>query len=153
MKLSSMIALGALVSAAMAGPALAGSLSPNGAFQADGSTSLTIGTTTLACTAHMVGTVSGGVGTISTATFSGGPLGSCALAAKTGTWTVTALSATSIQISGLAVNTPIGNCTAGTVTGAYNNTTHQLTFANQTLPPNCKVSAALTTHDAALTAS
>lgn len=153
MKLMKILCIGVLATTALPAAAMAQTATPDGPFVADGTTNLTKGGTSLACTAHFVGSIGGGVGQVTSATFSGGTLGLCGTVAATNLpWTLTALSTTSVKISGVAVNTPIGNCSpAADLVGAYNNTTHVLSFVNQALPPDCKVSGNLTTHDNAIT--
>ncbi len=147
------LCIGALAALAMPVVATAQTATPDGPFVADGNTNLNKGGTQLACTARFVGNISGGTGQVTSATFSGGTLGLCATVTATNLpWTLTALSTTSVKISGVAVNTPIGNCSpAADLVGTFNNTTHALSFVNQALPPNCQVSGSLTTHDNALT--
>jgi len=151
MKAFKKLSIAALATIGLTGAALAATITPDGAFQADGSTNLTKSILSLPCTAHFVGNVSGGVGHVTSASFTGSG-GLCSSVTATNLpWTVTATSATTGTISGVAVNTPIGNCTSGTLTGSYNNSTHVLSFTNQPLPGGCSVSATLTTHDNALT--
>lgn len=150
MKLFGKFSIAVVTTIALAGAAFAASITPNGPFVADGNSNLTKSFTSLPCTAHFVGTVTSGVGSVTSASFTGSSL--CASVVATNLpWPVTATSATTGTITGVAVNTPIGNCTPGPLNGTFNNTTHVLTVPSQALPGGCTVSATLTTHNNALT--
>jgi hypothetical protein len=138
-------AIAILASAGLAASASAASLTPaTGTFTGTGTTNLTKGSLTIPCTANFTGHTTGGVGTIDTATFSGGG-GLCALISKSGTWTATATGAGTATISGVAVNASLfGTCGPSTVNVTIS-AGGLITFSSQTLTPNCVINGSVQT--------
>ncbi len=92
----------------------------------------------------MTGHITGGIGTVDTATFTGSG-GLCSLISKAGAWTVTATGAGTATITGFAITSPIiGTCGPGSVNTTISNS-GLITFANATLPPNCQISGSVQT--------
>jgi hypothetical protein len=148
--LASTIALLAVVG--MAASASATSLSPaNATFTGTGTTTLKKGSLTLTCTANFTGHTTGGVGTIDTATFSGGTLGLCAGVSKSGTWTATGTLANAppvdgkADITGVTVNASIfGTCGPTTVPVSITSG-GLIKFDNVTLTPDCAINGTVQT--------
>lgn len=149
MKAYKIACLAAVASIAYAGGASAASFSPpTTAITFVGPITFKSGGSTLNCTATLNGTIdpTGALITITSASFSGGPLGICsAITATNLPWTIIASTTTSVTIHGVAVNTPISNCSPSDVSSSWANGTPSSTmsFTNQPLTPNCSVTASL----------
>ncbi len=131
-------AIAILASAGLAASASAASLTPaTGTFTGTGTTSLTKGSLTLPCTANFTGHTTAGVGTIDTATFSGGL---CGLVHKAGTWTATATGAGTADIAGVAVTASLfGNCGPSLIHVTISSA-GVIHFDNQGITPDCVIS-------------
>jgi hypothetical protein len=144
---ASLLGLGAVTSASAA--SIVTNNPPNTSFTASGPTNLVKSPLSLACTSTFNGhTNPDGSADITSASFSGGPLGACSLITTTGLpWHVTAATTTQAVITGVTVNLPlgIGTCGPGTITANW--TPHTLSFTGQVLPPtsgaNCVASGNL----------
>ncbi len=148
MKALQVLCLAAAASVAFASVASAATVSPaGGSFTAKGTTNLVKGGATLGCTATFNGTTdaSGTFALVNSASFSGGPLGSCAFVSATNLpWKITAPSTTSVIVQGVAVNTPIGNCDPTDLNGGWaNGSPSTMSFTSQPLAPDCSVSGNL----------
>jgi hypothetical protein len=139
------LAAGALAASAafLVPQASAQTFSPSGPFTLTNSGSITVSKgITLNCGLNGSGSVSGGAASVSSINLTGGL---CSSVHFTGTpYTVTSGSLTSITLNGVVVTAITGNC-AGTLTGAYNQATGAITFANATIPSTsggspCRVS-------------
>lgn len=133
---------------AMANPALASSFSPiGGSITATGATSLTAaGFIRLNCAATFKGTVNAdGTATITSATFTGGPLGACSGVKLTTPFTITPNSTTSVTVNGIQVTAPIpcgpANLSASWTNGSPSHFDIPTASVN---PGGCTVTAALT---------
>jgi hypothetical protein len=139
-----------LVAGSLAASAFAASLSPgDGTFTGTGIITLRKGSLTLTCTLNLTGHITNGVGTIDTATFSGGTGGLCATISKVGTWIVTAISAGpgpgTATISGFSLNSPLfGTCGPSFVSTRISNS-GLLTIASTILPPDCQIDVVVQT--------
>ena len=146
---ASLLGLGAVTSASAA--SITTNNPPNTLFSAIGPTNLVKGSLSLACTSTFNGhTNTDGSADITSASFSGGPLGACATITTSGLpWHVTAATTTQAVITGVTVTLPlgIGTCGPGTITANWNAGTHVLSFTGQVLPPssgaNCVASGNL----------
>ncbi len=130
---------------ALSASAFATSITPTGPFSATGSTTLTQGPISLSCTANFTGTVNAnGTATVTAASFSGAT--SCGVIKATGfPWTISATSVSSVNVAGITVSTPFGNCGPSTIGASWSNTTSELSFNNAGLSGSCTVSGTLTT--------
>lgn len=131
----------------LASTASAYSFNPaSGGIQFRGPVTLVKGSVSFSCTWTL--TVGGGSSSapVTASTFTGGTLGTCALITSTGLpWVMTPTSFTSVTIAGVAFSTPFGNCGPGTITLSWSNgPPATMTAVNQSLPPDCKLSANLT---------
>ncbi|TGX54310.1 hypothetical protein E5A73_09395 [Sphingomonas gei] len=138
------LAAGALAASAafLVPQASAQTFSPSGAFTLTNIGTITVSKgITLSCSLSGGGTVSGGAASVSSITLSGGL---CSSVTFTGApYTVTSGSLTSITLNGVIVTGITGNC-AGSLTGAYNQSTGVITYTNATIPKtsgigDCKV--------------
>lgn len=141
-------ALCAAVAMTVASPAFASSFTPSGAtVTATGATSLTApGFPTLNCAATFRGTVNAdGTATITSASFTGGPLGACALVTVTTPFTLVANSTTSVSVNGLQVTAPVA-CGPANVSATWANGTpsHFDIPTAAVNPGGCTVTAHLT---------
>lgn len=157
MKALQVLCLAAAASIAVAGAASAATVSPAGvSFTASGPTNLVyappgITPVSLACNATFNGTTdsTGAFASVTSASFSGGPLGICATVAATNLpWKITASSTTAVVVQGVAVNTPIGNCSPTDLNASWANGPaptgpSTMTFTNQHLNDYCTVSGRL----------
>lgn len=128
------LAAGALVASAafLVPQASAQTFSPNGpiALASIGTITVSKGIT-LNCGLNGTGAVTGGAASVSTINLTGGL---CPSVTFSGTpYTVTSGSLTSITLNGVVVTAITGSC-AGTLTGAYNQSTGVITFANASIP-------------------
>jgi hypothetical protein len=115
-------------------------------FTADGKTSATKGGVTLPCKAHFEGTIdANGVGHVTGGSFKDVPGGQgCALVQLSNLpWPVTATGKRTVVLSNVQFTTPIGSCGPGDMDGKVRNSKLVITAAP--LPPNCTVSANVTT--------
>lgn len=128
------LAAGALAASAafLVPQASAQTFSPNGSFTLTNIGTITVSKgITLSCGLTGGGSVSGGAATVTSINLTGGLCGSVLF---TGTpYTVTSGSLTSITLNGVTVTAITGNC-AGTLTGAYNQSTGVITFTNAAIP-------------------
>ncbi|ATY31013.1 hypothetical protein [Sphingomonas psychrotolerans] len=128
------LAAGALVAsvAFIAPQASAQTFSPNGAVSLASIGNITVSKgITLSCGLAGTGSVSSGALSVSSITLSGGL---CPSVTFSGTpYTVTSGSLTAVTLNGVVVTAITGNC-AGTLTGAYNQATGVITYANATIP-------------------
>ncbi len=144
---ATLLGLGAVTSASAA--SIVTNNPPNTLFSAIGPTNLVKGSISLACTSTFNGhTNTDGTADITSASFSGGPLGACATVTATNLpWHVVATSLTTAVISNVTVNLPlgIGTCGPGSITANW--TPHTLSFTGQVLPAtsgaNCVASGSL----------
>jgi hypothetical protein len=134
-----------LAAGSLAASASAASLSPpNGAFTGTGVITISKGGSTFNCTLALTGHVTGGVGVIDTATFSGGPI-ACSTVFKTGTWTVTAISPGTAVISGFAITSSlIGACGPGSLITTISNA-GVISLATAALPSGCQINGVVQT--------
>ena len=131
-----------------ANPALASSFSPSGAsVTATGTTSLTAPNfPKLTCNATFKGTVNAdGTATITSATFTGGALGACALVKLATPFTLTATSTTTVVATGIQVTTPV-SCGPDTLNATWTNgsPSHFNIPTGSINPGGCTATAALT---------
>ena len=153
MKILKTLCVASMLALGVASTASAFSFSPTtGTATFRGATNLVKGGTSLACTSTFTvvpvvptGGTLATTGRVTAASFSGGLLGICSTVTASGLpWVVTPLSLTSVQVSGVAVNTPIGNCTSSTLTGAWTNgPPAAMSFTSQPLAPDCFVTGNL----------
>lgn len=149
MKRFKLIPVGAALALCIAAsPAFAVTVSPAGPISLTGNTTLTKGIA-LGCTATMSGTVdASGAISITSAKSAGNSL--CAgVTATSLPWKGQVLSTTSLSLSGLAVNTPLGACGPSTIDASITENTAQketlIGLSNQVLSGGCTVSGSLTT--------
>ena len=143
--------IGALIAAvacmAMSGPAFASSFTGTSPFTATGPTSLTApGFPTLACTAHFSGVINAdGTATVTSASFTGGLLGACALVKVTTPITLIANSTTSVTVKNLTVTAPV-TCGPQDVSATWTNgSPSNFDIPTATVNPGgCTVTAHLT---------
>ncbi len=144
--------IGALFAAAacmaMSGPAFASSFTGTSPFTATGATSMSApGFPTLACTAHFSGVINAdGTATVTSASFTGGVLGSCALVHLATPITLIANSTTSVTIKNLQVTAPV-SCGPQDVTASWTNGSPASNFDIPTAtvnPGGCTITAHLT---------
>ncbi|WP_206957941.1 hypothetical protein [Trinickia acidisoli] len=151
MKSFKLIPIGAALTLCVAAsaPAFAVTVAPAGPITLSGSTTLTNPVTSLGCTATMTGTIGGsGEISITSASFSGNSLCSHVTPASL-PWSGQVLSTTSLSLSGVGVNTPLGNCGPSTIGASMTENPADketvIGFAQQILSGGCKVSGSLTT--------
>jgi len=151
MKSFKLIPVGAALAlfVAASASAYAVTVSPAGPISLTGATTLTKSGIAISCTATMAGSVTaaGGI-SITSAKFTGNSL--CSLVSPTSLpWSGQVLSTTSLSLSGVAVNTALGNCGPSTVGASITeNPTQKETIiglSNQSLSGGCTVSGSLTT--------
>lgn len=149
MKVRTSIGIASLVSLMLAAPAWAVTIDttnpPNVNFTASGPTSLTKNGITISCTSTFNGNVNGGsTADITSASFSGSNILCYSISAANLPWTLTATSTTTATVSGVQVNTPLGNCGPSTINATWDNSTKKFTFTSQSLSGGCTVSGVLT---------
>lgn len=153
MKMLKTLCVASMLALGVASTASAYSFNPtSGSAVFSGPTNLVKGGASLACTStftvvpNLVGTLAP-TANVTTATFAGGLFGICKTVTKVGTWVATPTSFTNVNIAGVAVNTPIGNCTppaAPISTTFAPGPAATLNFAAQALDPDCVVNGTLT---------
>ncbi len=140
------LAVGAALLALGTAPAFAQVMvTPGGAITAQGSTSLTAGGTTIACTTTLMGTVTTGGGvTIGSAAFSGGDPRCQALVALNLPWSGQFDSASQLTLSGVQIAAPLAaiNCGPDTIQPGYMNNPSTVNL-NGTSLDNCAISGTL----------
>ncbi|RDV00544.1 hypothetical protein [Trinickia dinghuensis] len=149
MKRFKLIPVGAALALFVSVPAFAVTVSPAGPISLEGATTLVKSLIPLGCTANLVGSItSTGAVSITSAKFTGQALCSAVTAANL-PWSGQVNSTTSLTLTGVAVNTPLGNCgpSALNASVAQNTTQRETTIGlvDQVLSGGCTVSGSLTT--------
>ena len=128
------LAAGALAASAafLVPQASAQTFSPNGSFTINNIGTITVSKgITLSCGLTGGGSVSSGAATVTSINLTGGLCGSVVFSGTP--YVVSSPSLTSITLNGVVVTAITGSC-AGTLTGAYNQSTGVITFTNAAIP-------------------
>ena len=151
MKSFKLIPVGAALAlfVAASAPAFAVTVSHEGALSLQGATTLVKSNMPLGCTANLVGTIThAGEVKITSAKFTGQALCSAVTAVQL-PWKGEVTSAKSLELSGVAVETPLGSCGPGVLKASITVDTTQrettIGLVDQVLSGGCTVSGSLTT--------
>lgn len=153
MKKLTTLCIGALLSAGLAGPAVAENWSPTGSITLSNVGTITVQKgITLSCGLTGTGTLNGSSASVNSLALTGGLCGSISFTGAP--YNIEPTSSTSVTIQNVTVTAITGNC-QGNLVGAFDQSTGRITFSNATIPSSpaggspCRVTGVVATSPAA----